>query len=156
MWTSPCVGQTCPSIMPIAVLFPAPLWPSSPKISPARTCNVRSSTATRWPKILARRERQITFGLLGLPALRISNRISQIRSFRSLDRQQILNVAIGIEVVDALVPTARAVKRFLVEEHRNLVRIKIHVQHLELLGVLAVEQAVPRIARTGLFVNPFP
>jgi hypothetical protein len=33
----PAVGQTWPSIMPMAVLFPAPLWPSNPKISASGT-----------------------------------------------------------------------------------------------------------------------
>ena len=50
--TSPPVGQTWPSIMPMAVLLPAPLWPSRPKISPRGTVNERSSTATRPPNFL--------------------------------------------------------------------------------------------------------
>ena len=50
--TSPPDGQTWPSIMPMVVLFPAPLWPSRPKICPFGTSSERSSTTNLWPKNL--------------------------------------------------------------------------------------------------------
>ena|SRR6266850_1325595 len=47
--------------------------------------------------------------------------------------------------------TARLMKTFLVEHERYLVRIKIHAHEPRMICVLAVEEKVPRVARTGLF-----
>ncbi len=42
----PPSGASCPVSRLIAVLLPDPLGPISPKISPSRTCRVRSSRTT--------------------------------------------------------------------------------------------------------------
>src|ERR1051325_11353480 len=43
----PDVGSNCPLSIRIVVVFPAPLWPRKPKISPASTEKDMSSTARR-------------------------------------------------------------------------------------------------------------
>src|SRR5439155_8822089 len=77
-------------------------------------------------------------------------------SLCSLNRQQVFDVPVGVKIVHAFLLATGAVKRFLVEEHRNLVRIKVQVQHLQVLRVLAIEQTVPGVARTGLFKDSLP
>ena len=42
----PALGRNAPAIISIVVVFPAPLGPSSPKVSPRRTSKERPSTAT--------------------------------------------------------------------------------------------------------------
>ena len=47
MVARPLLGSTLVVKMPIVVVLPAPLGPSSPKVSPRRTLNEMSSTALR-------------------------------------------------------------------------------------------------------------
>lgn len=51
---SPLVGLARPRSKRIEVLFPAPLGPRNPKISPRRTCRFRLRTATLLPKVFRR------------------------------------------------------------------------------------------------------
>src|SRR6185369_16431292 len=46
----PPVGSRIPHSMRMVVDLPAPLGPSTPKISPRRTCSETSRTAHCWPK----------------------------------------------------------------------------------------------------------
>src|SRR5512146_3281926 len=50
----PLVGLNAPHIRRMAVVFPAPSGPTSPTISPARTCRFRPSTAPSVPKVFTR------------------------------------------------------------------------------------------------------
>ena len=52
--TRPDVGSRSPSSIASVVVFPAPLGPRNPTISPARTWNERSSTTTRAPNRFVR------------------------------------------------------------------------------------------------------
>src|SRR5512138_2001712 len=50
----PLVGLSAPHIKRIAVVLPAPSGPTSPTISPARTCRSRPSTARKLPNVRTR------------------------------------------------------------------------------------------------------
>src|ERR1039458_1522729 len=52
--TLPEVGRLRPSIISNVVVFPAPLGPSTPKVSPCSTEKEMSSTAVRLPYFLVR------------------------------------------------------------------------------------------------------
>src|SRR5205814_8701660 len=112
--------------MPIAVLLPAPLWPSIPKISPRGTCRFKSSTATRSPKVLERPLRRIT-----------GVRFEASYSFRPFNGQKVSDVPVGVEIIHAFLLAPRAMECLFVVEHRNLVRVEVHIQHSDMLGVLA-------------------
>jgi hypothetical protein len=60
-------------------------------------------------------------------------------------------MSVSVQVVHALLRTPRFVEIFLVENHRDFMRIETNLKHLETIGVLAVQQAVPRIARMRQF-----
>src|SRR5215471_12118101 len=62
---SPDVGVVSPSRSWIVVVFPAPLGPRRPKISPGATENERSSTACTSPKDLQRRRISIAGEVTG-------------------------------------------------------------------------------------------
>src|ERR1044072_8045476 len=50
----PLVGLSAPHIKRMAVVLPAPSGPTSPTISPARTCKLSPSTARNVPNVLTR------------------------------------------------------------------------------------------------------
>src|SRR5215216_2400 len=50
----PLVGFSAPHIRRMAVVLPAPSGPTSPTISPARTCRLSPSSARKVPKVLTR------------------------------------------------------------------------------------------------------
>src|ERR1044071_8480954 len=50
----PLVGFSAPHIKRMAVVLPAPSGPTSPTISPARTCRLSPSTARNVPNVLTR------------------------------------------------------------------------------------------------------
>jgi hypothetical protein len=54
MVAMPFVGRVRVESIRIVVLFPAPLGPSKPKISPFFMSNVMLSTATKSPKVLVK------------------------------------------------------------------------------------------------------
>src|SRR5215510_13514622 len=60
----PDVGASSPHSMRIVVDFPAPLLPRNPKISPSRTSNETSLTATKSPKRRVRCRTSIALRLL--------------------------------------------------------------------------------------------
>ena len=53
-WPSPLVGCDKPANMRMAVVFPAPLAPKNPKISPRRTLKLMPSTAWKPPKLFTK------------------------------------------------------------------------------------------------------
>ena len=59
-------------------------------------------------------------------------------------------MAIGVEEVLRTRWAAGGMKLFLVEHERDLVRIKVHAEDLQMVGVLAIEQIVPGVTGARL------
>ena len=60
-------------------------------------------------------------------------------------------MAVGIEIIDFLLLPASAMEFVLIKHERDLVRGKAETEGAKMIGILAIEQAVPGIARTGGF-----
>src|SRR2546426_12663550 len=75
---------------------------------------------------------------------------------RPFQDKQVFDVPIGIKIIHAFLLAPRPVESLLVEEDWNLVWIEIHVQYLQMIRLLAVQQTVPRITRTGLCKDLLP
>src|SRR5579872_3531450 len=120
--------------MPMVVLLPAPLWPNNPKTSPRSTRNDKSFTATFPPNFL------VTF------------RSSIMGLWGPADYQEVFDVAVRVEIIHRMFRPERAVKFLLVKHERNERRLR-DAEHLQIIGVLPVQQAVPGIARFGLLEN---
>src|SRR6266545_5331018 len=69
--------------------------------------------------------------------------------------EKLLDVAVGVKEVVAELLAAIAMERFLVEHERGLVGFEGNTEGLQLVGGLAIEQEVPRVAGAGLLEQRF-
>jgi len=69
---------------------------------------------------------------------------------RPLNREQVVNVSVGVEKIEAARGTNRRVERLLVERDGNVVWIEINREDRQVIGVLSINQTVPRVTRSGL------